>query len=100
LDRYDVFAVVPVRADLRVYLMSGSYERGTQDIALAAVRTIVVSAASRPHGLTSNYDCFDPWCRQYLAEAVDDVPVAATFGEVHVADPDRIPGCRTSEASC
>lgn len=46
LDRYDVFAVVPVRADLRLYLMSGSYKRGTQDIALAAVRTIAVGLKS------------------------------------------------------
>jgi len=45
LDRYDVFAVVPVRPDLRFYLASGGYERRTQDIALAAVRTIVVAAS-------------------------------------------------------
>jgi len=43
LDRYDVFAVVPLRADLRLYLMSGSYQRATQDVALAAVRTITIN---------------------------------------------------------
>ncbi len=45
LDRYDVFAVVPVRPDLRFYLASGGYERRTQDLALAAVRTIIVAAS-------------------------------------------------------
>lgn len=45
LDRYDVFAVVPVRPDLRFYLSSGGHERHTQDLALAVVRTIVVAAS-------------------------------------------------------
>jgi hypothetical protein len=48
LDRYDVFAVVPLRPDLRFYLMSGGYERSTQETALAVVRTIVVGAKSPP----------------------------------------------------
>jgi len=45
LDRYDVFAVVPVRPDLRVYLASGGYERRAQDVALAAARTIVIGGS-------------------------------------------------------
>jgi hypothetical protein len=45
LDRYDVFAVVPVRPDLRFYLASGGYERRVQEVALAAVPTIVVAAS-------------------------------------------------------
>jgi hypothetical protein len=44
-DRYDVFVVVPVRLDLRFYLASGGSERRTQDVALAAARTIVVGGA-------------------------------------------------------
>ena len=48
-DRYDVFAVVPVRADLRLYLASGGYERRTQELALAVVRTIAVAAGSPPN---------------------------------------------------
>ena len=43
LDRYDVFAVVPIRPDLRLYVTSGGYERRTQDIALAVVRTIATA---------------------------------------------------------
>ena len=42
LDRYDVFAVVPLTATRRFYLASGSYLPETQTIALALVRTIVV----------------------------------------------------------
>jgi hypothetical protein len=45
LDRYDVFAVVPVRPDLRFYVASGGYERRAQDIALAAIRTVVVATS-------------------------------------------------------
>jgi hypothetical protein len=44
LDRYDVFAVVPVRPDLRFYFSSGGFEPRTQKLALAAVRTIVVDS--------------------------------------------------------
>jgi hypothetical protein len=43
-DRYDVFAVLAVRPDVRLYLASGGYERRVQEIALAAVRTIAVAA--------------------------------------------------------
>jgi hypothetical protein len=42
LDRYDVFAVVPVTPTLRFYFSSGGYERRTQRLALAAARTISV----------------------------------------------------------
>ena len=45
LDRYDVFAVVPVSPELRFYIASGSHRRETQQLALAAVRTIVVAVA-------------------------------------------------------
>ncbi len=45
LDRYDVFAVVPVSPELRFYIASGSHRRETQQLALAAVRTIVVAPA-------------------------------------------------------
>jgi len=41
-DRYDVFAVIPVRADLRVYFMSGSTDRKTQEAALAVLRSITI----------------------------------------------------------
>jgi hypothetical protein len=43
LDRYDVFAVVPVSPVLRFYLASGGFERRSQEWALAAVRTIIVA---------------------------------------------------------
>jgi hypothetical protein len=46
MDRYDVFAVVPVSPVLRFYIASGSHRRETQQLALAAVRTIVVAPAS------------------------------------------------------
>jgi len=45
MDRYDVFAVVPVSPELRFYIASGSHRRETQQLALAAVRTIVVVPA-------------------------------------------------------
>lgn len=49
LDRYDVFAVVPVHPELRFYIASGSHRRDTQRLALAVVRTIVIAAGSPPH---------------------------------------------------
>lgn len=42
LDRYDVFAVVPVTAMRKFYIASGSYRPETQTIALALVRSIIV----------------------------------------------------------
>jgi hypothetical protein len=45
LDRYDVFAVLAVRPDLRFYLASGGFQRRTQELVLAAVRTILVAAS-------------------------------------------------------
>jgi hypothetical protein len=45
MDRYDVFAVVPVTPELRLYIASGSHRRETQHLALVAVRTIVVAPA-------------------------------------------------------
>ena len=45
MDRYDVFAVVPVSPVLRFYIASGSHRRETQQVALTAVRTIVVAPA-------------------------------------------------------
>ncbi len=45
MDRYDVFAVVPVSPVLRFYIASGSHRRETQQLALAAVRTIAVAPA-------------------------------------------------------
>lgn len=42
-DRYDVFAVAPVGPELRFYIVSGSYRRQTQRMALAVVRTIQIS---------------------------------------------------------
>lgn len=44
MDRYDVFAVVAVDPQRRFYVASGGYTRQMQDLALAAVRTIVVGA--------------------------------------------------------
>jgi hypothetical protein len=45
LDRYDVFAVIPVRPALRFYLASGGFQRRTQELVLAVVRTILVAAS-------------------------------------------------------
>lgn len=45
LDRYDVFAVVPVGPVMRFYLSSGGFERRSQEWALAAVRTIIVASS-------------------------------------------------------
>ena len=47
-DRYDVFAVVAVHPALRFYLASGSHRRATQDLALAAVRTIAIPEGFPP----------------------------------------------------
>ena len=49
MDRYDIFAVFPVHPELRFYIASGSHRRETQQVALAVVRTIVVTTGSSPH---------------------------------------------------
>lgn len=49
MDRYDVFAVVPVSPERRFYLASGSHRPPTQQTVLAVVRTIAVGAPPDGH---------------------------------------------------
>jgi hypothetical protein len=44
MDRYDVFAVVPVSPERRFYLASGSHRPQTQQTVLEVVRTIALPA--------------------------------------------------------
>jgi hypothetical protein len=44
MDRYDVFAVVPVSPERRFYLTSGSHRPQTQQTVLEVVRTIALPA--------------------------------------------------------
>jgi hypothetical protein len=41
-DRYDVFALVPLKPGLTLYLTGGAADRRTQEVVLAVVRTVTI----------------------------------------------------------